>query len=108
MGLVVSGKALQEIGLGDVVLEEFAEVGTTLGPMEAKRYGAQNLRLGTFDFDNFPVLVAPKGAYNIAGSNDSILGYDVMAPFIMRSDYKRKRIWLERKLDLDTADNLLD
>ena len=108
MGLIVSGKALRKIGLGDVVLEEFGEVGTTLGPMEAKRYEAQSLRLGTFDFDDFPVLVAPKGAYNIAGTNDSILGYDAMAPFIMRIDYKRKRIWLERKLDLDIADNLLD
>ncbi len=95
MGLVLSGKAFRKIGLDDSTLEDSGEVGTTLGPMKVKRYDAEDFRFGKFEFGRLPILVAPRGFYNIAGSTDSVLGYEAMEPFVMRIDYKRKRIWLK-------------
>jgi predicted metalloprotease with PDZ domain len=43
-----------------------------------------------------PVLVAPRGWYNLAGSNDSVLGVDVLQQFTLRIDYARERMWLRR------------
>ena len=54
-----------------------------------------------FDLAGFPLgevalLVAPKGWYNQGGPNDSTVGYDVLAPFVIRIDYAKKRLWLKR------------
>ncbi len=103
MGLVLSGKAFRKIGLDDSTLEDYGEVGTTLGPMKVKLHEAEDFRFGKFEFGRLPILVAPRGFYNIAGSTDSVLGYEAMEPFVMRIDYKRKRIWLKRETEATTA-----
>lgn len=100
MALTVSGKALRKIGLEDVPLEDAGNVGTTLGTIDIKSYEAESVRFGDVEFGPARVLVAPRGAYNIAGSNDSILGYEAMEYFLMRIDYKRKRILLKLRTDL--------
>ena len=61
------------------------------------------VRFGNFEFGRLPILVAPRGFYNIAGSTDSVLGYEALEPFIMRIDYKRKRIWLKRETEATSA-----
>ena len=103
MGLLLSGKAFRKIGLDDSTLEDSGEVGTTLGPMKVKRYEAEDFRFGQFEFARLPILVAPRGFYNIAGSTDSVLGYEAMEPFVMRIDYKHKRIWLKREPEATPA-----
>ena len=45
----------------------------------------------------FPILVAPRGLYNQGTSTDSVLGYDVLAQFVVRLDYSRRRLWLRRQ-----------
>lgn len=45
-----------------------------------------------------PLLVAPKGLYNM-GPNDSVIGYEILRQFVIRIDYKRKRLWLKRSAD---------
>ena len=71
-------------------------MGTTVGPMEVRFHEAESFRFAGFDFDTLPVLVSPRGWYNIAGPTDSALGYDVLSQFRVRIDYARRRMWLQR------------
>ena len=93
--LVLSGKAMRKIGLDGVPLQDAGSVGTTSGKMKVKWYRAQSLRFGGVELGPRDILVAPKGFYNLAGNNDSVLGYEVMEPFLVRIDYKRGRILLQ-------------
>ncbi|MEN8181247.1 MAG: S1C family serine protease [Myxococcota bacterium] len=52
--------------------------------------------MGGFELGTVALLVAPKGWYNQAGPNDSVIGYDVLAPFVIRIDYRKRRLWLKR------------
>jgi predicted aspartyl protease len=96
--LVLSGKAARRSHVDIDSLAPFGEAGTTLGPMEVRLYEAPRLGFAGFDLEPVPILVAPKGWYNLAGPNDSVLGYDLLAQFVMRIDYERRRIWLKRTL----------
>ena len=97
--LLLSGKALSKIGLDGVPLQDAGSVGTASGEMEVKWYRAQSLRLGGFEIGPRDILVAPKGFYNLAGTNDSVLGFEAMEPFLVRIDYKRRRILLKQDPD---------
>jgi hypothetical protein len=97
--LVLSGRAAREIGIDVDSLPEFGRGGTVLGPMEQRFYEAPEFRFAGFSHAPLPVIVAPKGVYNLALGTDSVLGYDVLRPFVMRIDYPRQRIWLERSGD---------
>jgi hypothetical protein len=93
---VLSGKAARAVGIEVAALPRFGEVGTVVGGMQTSLYEEPALRLAGFDLGLVPLLVAPKGWYNMAGPNDSVIGYDVLAPFVLRVDYPRKRLWLKR------------
>ena len=93
---VLSGKAAQSAEIDVAALPSFGGVGTVLGNMEVRLYEVPNLEFGGFELGLVPLLVAPKGWYNQVGSNDSTIGYDVLAPFVIRIDYPRKRLWLKR------------
>jgi hypothetical protein len=67
-----------------------------IGSMQTHLYEAKGFGFAGFALGEVPLLVAPKGWYNQAGPNDSTVGYDVLAPFVMRIDYPRKRLWLKR------------
>jgi predicted aspartyl protease len=96
---VISGKVAREVGIDVDSLPEFGSVGTVIGSMQTHLYEEKSFRFAGFALGEVPLLVAPKGWYNQAGPNDSTVGYDVLAPFVIRIDYPRKRLWLKRVSD---------
>lgn len=95
--LVISGAAVGKAGLA---LEPIVTVsgGGVLGPIDMFLAEVRELRIGPFAFGpGVPVLVAPRGLYNQGSSSDSVLGYDVLAQFVVRIDYPRRRLWLRRR-----------
>jgi predicted aspartyl protease len=93
---VLSGKVARDAGIDVASLPQFGSVGTMIGSMQTHLYEAKGFGFAGFALGEVPLLVAPKGWYNQAGPNDSTVGYDVLAPFVMRIDYPRKRLWLKR------------
>jgi predicted aspartyl protease len=94
---ILSGQAARDAGIDVAALPAFGQAGTVVGPMQTSLYEATDFSLAGVELGRVPLLVAPKGWYNMAGPNDSVVGYDVLAPFIVRIDYPRKRLWLKRK-----------
>jgi predicted aspartyl protease len=92
---VLSGKAAREAGIDIEKLPGFGSLGTVLGETEARLYEAPSLEFGGFALGPVALLVAPKGWFNMS-PNDSVIGYDVLAPFVLRIDYPKKRLWLKR------------
>lgn len=41
--------------------------------------------------------VAPRGAFNLGGNTDSLIGYDLISQFKVRIDYPNERLWLKRR-----------
>ncbi len=95
---VLSGRVARKLGIDVDALPEFGELGTVMGPMPVRFFETDSFRFVGFPFDRMPVLVAPKGWYNMS-SSDSVVGYDVLRHFTIRIDYKRKRLWLRRASD---------
>lgn len=98
--VVLSGKAAKNVGIEVDALLPFGTMGTTVGPMPVRLHEADDFAIGGFHFANVPVLVAPKGWYNLAGeADDSVIGYDLLSRFRVRIDYPRGRLWLRRVSD---------
>jgi len=96
--VILSGKAAERVGIDVASLPHFGSAGTVMGPMRVSFYESSSFRLAGFDFDPLPVLVAPRGWYNM-GPNDSVIGYDLLRQFVVRIDYPRQRLWLKRSGD---------
>jgi S1-C subfamily serine protease len=71
-------------------------MGSVLGPIRTSLHEEPALALAAVELGAVPILVAPNGWYNQGGPNDSVIGYDVLAPFVVRIDYPRRRLWLRR------------
>jgi hypothetical protein len=97
--LLLSGQIARKLGITVEELPEFGRGGTVLGPMEQRLYEAAEFRFAGFPYAPLPVIIAPRGLYNMGLGNDSLLGYDVLRPFVMRIDYANSRIWLKRTGD---------
>jgi len=67
--------------------------------MQLRLLETDAFRFAGIDFGTLPLLVAPRGWYNIAGATDSALGMDLLRQFVMRIDYPRRRLWLRRTGD---------
>jgi hypothetical protein len=93
---VLSGKAARQVGVDYSTLPAFGSLVTVLGSTEARLYEAPSFAFAGFALGPVALLVAPKGWFNYAGPNDSVIGYDVLSPFVIRIDYPKKRIWLRR------------
>ena len=93
---VISGSAAREAGIDLAGLGDFGENGSVLGPVQVSLYEEPSFELACIALGPVPLLVAPKGWYNQGAGNDSMIGYDVLAPFVIRIDYARKRLWLKR------------
>jgi predicted aspartyl protease len=70
-----------------------------LGPMQLRLAEVHRLTLGGIELEHVPAFVAPRGAYNQAGKDDSLLGYDVLAEHTVRLDYPHRRMWLRPRPD---------
>ncbi|MCP5059691.1 MAG: hypothetical protein GY937_23550 [bacterium] len=95
---ILSGNVARKLGIEPSTLQDFGEVGTVMGPMKVLLMETDTFRWAGFPFPSMPLLVAPNGWYNMA-PNDSAIGYDVLRQFVIRIDYKRKRLWLKRSGD---------
>lgn len=97
-GLLLSGAAARKVGIEDTALPEAGTFQTTLGPMSVRLHEVGALAIGGLRVGPAPVFVSPRGWYNLAGeANDSVIGYDVLAGFLVRIDYPRKRLWLRQR-----------
>lgn len=97
--MILSGQAAKELEIDVDTLARFGTGGTVVGPMDQRFYEASDFRLGGFVSAPFPVIVAPKGWYNLGAGNDSVIGYDALSPYVLRIDYARQRLWLRRTGD---------
>lgn len=97
--LVLSGRAAKKLGIDWKTLPDFGRYGSTVGPVDVRLHESEGFSLGGFGFASMPVVVAPRGWYNIGGNTDSALGFDVLRQFVVRIDYPRRRLWLKRTGD---------
>jgi hypothetical protein len=100
---ILSGPTANKLGIDWKALPAFGSYGTTLGPMDVRLHETESFELAGFTFPRVPVAVAPRGAYNMGGNTDSVIGYDVMRPFVVRLDYRRERMWLRRAREIEAT-----
>jgi hypothetical protein len=93
---VLSGATAHEVELSSAPLPGLG-AGSVWGPVEVEFAEAERLGIGSFELVHVPLLVAPKGWYNMGPSTDSVIGYDVLSQFTVRIDYPRQRLWLRRR-----------
>jgi hypothetical protein len=97
---VLSGAAAHEVELSSTPLPGLG-AGSVWGPVEVEFAEADRLKIGPFELTQVPLLVAPKGWYNMGPSTDSVIGYDVLCQFTVRIDYPRQRLWLRRRPNVE-------
>jgi predicted aspartyl protease len=101
---VISGKLAKRAKLSSAPVPGLT-AGTVLGDMEVELGEARSLRFGPFEFNDVLLSVAPKGWYNIGFPDNSVIGYDLLAPFVLRLDYPNQRLWLRRASQAPLAFN---
>jgi predicted aspartyl protease len=93
--LVLSGKLARAAAIESAPLPGFGMAGV-MGNVESEFAEVERMQIGPFGFEGVPAGVAPRGWHNLGFPGDSVLGYDVLAQFHVRIDYRRKRLWLRR------------
>lgn len=95
--LMVAGSVASKAGLSF----DLGELQSTMiiGPVAMRLGEAKRVAFGSIELTDVPMVVMPRGAYNWAGPNDSILGYDTLAEFTVRFDWPRRRLWMKRRAD---------
>jgi predicted aspartyl protease len=93
--LILSGPEAAKSAIESRPIAGSATAGV-FGEMETELGEAETVQLGPFLFENVPVDVAPKGWFNMGFPGDSVLGYDLLAQFVVRIDFRRGRMWLRR------------
>jgi predicted aspartyl protease len=92
---VFSGPSAKRAGLEAEKIAGLA-ARSVFGPLEVELSEAAQLAIGPFEFHQMPLLVAPKGWYNLQGPSESVIGYDLLSQFVVRLDYANQRLWLRR------------
>ncbi len=95
MGLLLSG----EIARGAGIPSEPApglELTGVLGPIATEVGQLDRFEVGPFAFEDLAVVIAPQGYHNMGFPGDSVIGYDLLAQFLVRIDYPRRRLWVRR------------
>lgn len=95
IGLMLSGELARAARVESAPDARFRMAGV-MGAVESEVGVAKRVSLGPFVFENVPVAVAPKGWFNQGYPGDSMIGYDLMAQFLVRIDFERRRLWLRR------------
>ena len=96
LGLLLSG----EIARGAGIASEPApglQLTSVLGPVASEIGQLARFEIGPFAFEDLAVVVAPHGVHNLGFPGDSVIGYDLLAQFLVRIDYPRRRLWLRRE-----------
>jgi predicted aspartyl protease len=94
-GLLLSGKIARKAGIEFAPVPGFQIFGT-VGRAEGHAGEVERFELGPFALEKVPALVSPNGFYNLGFPGDCLLGYDLLAQFLVRIDYPRQRLWLRR------------
>jgi predicted aspartyl protease len=94
--MLISGAAAKKAGFERPVIAKTL-VGGVVGNTEGQLVEAEKIALGPFAFAPALITISPRGFYNQGPSTDSLVGYEVLKHFVMRLDYPRKRLWLQRK-----------
>jgi len=98
LGLMLSGDVAREVGLTFTPVPGF-ELRGLVGNAAGHAGDLARLTLGSFSFEKVPTVVSPTGFYNLGFPGDSLMGYDLLAQFLVRIDYPRQRIWLRQRAD---------
>jgi predicted aspartyl protease len=93
--LVLSGELARAAGIESAPLPGFGMAGV-MGDVESEFAEVERMQIGPFGFERVPAGVAPRGWHNLGFPGDSVLGYDILAQFHVRIDYRRRRLWLRR------------
>ncbi len=102
MTAVLSGPTAKSVGIDVDALQPFGTLETALGSTQTRLYEAREIEIAGQRIARVPVEVSPKGWFNQVGSSSSVIGYDLISQFLVRIDYKRKRIWLRRQSETVT------
>jgi predicted aspartyl protease len=95
-GVLIGGRVARATGLEFHPAPGLSAAGV-MGEIGVEFAEAQSVRVGTLEFRNLPVIVAPRGLYQQATANDSLIGLDLLSQFTLQIDYPRKRAWLRRE-----------
>jgi len=98
LSILLSGKLASSSGVVSRRVPGLGLAGV-MGDAESELGEAERVALGPFSFERVPVAVAPKGWFNQGLPGDAVIGYDVLAQFLVRIDYARERLWLRRRPD---------
>jgi predicted aspartyl protease len=93
--LVLSGELARAAGVSSLPNAGFSMAGV-MGAVESELGVVDELAVGPFVFRDVQTAVAPKGWFNQGYPGDSMLGCDLLAQFLVRIDYQRRRLWLKR------------
>jgi predicted aspartyl protease len=72
--LLLSGKLARKLSVDVGSLADAGTVQGTRGPLAVRSFETTSFRFADFSFGAMPVLVSPKGWYNIGGPTDSVVG----------------------------------
>ena len=92
---LLSGSAAKKMGIDVAALPPLSRIAGTQGSTEARIYEDPDFQIGSIAMGPVSMLVAPRGFYNQGGSDDSLIGFDILQQFKVRIDYKRQRIWFK-------------
>jgi predicted aspartyl protease len=95
-GVLVGGSVARATGLESHPAPGLSAAGV-MGEIGVEFAEARSVRVGSLEFRDLPVIVAPRGLYQQGTANDSLIGFDLLSQLTVRIDYPRKRAWLRRE-----------
>jgi predicted aspartyl protease len=95
-GVLIGGSVARAVGLESHPAPGLSAAGV-MGEIGVEFAEAGSVRVGSLEFRNLPVIVAPRGLYQQGTANDSLIGFDLLSQVTLRIDYPRKRAWLRRE-----------
>jgi predicted aspartyl protease len=95
-GVVIGGRVARAAGLESHPAPGLSVAGVK-GEIGVEFAEARSVRLGTLEFHDLPVIVAPRGLHQQGTASDSLIGFDLLSQLTLRIDYPRKRAWLRRE-----------
>jgi predicted aspartyl protease len=95
-GVLIGGSVARAAGLEARPAAGLSAAGV-MGEIGVEFAEARSVRVGTLEFRDLPVIVAPRGLYQQGTANDSLIGFDLFSQLTLRIDYPRKRAWLRRE-----------